>query len=149
MFYDQAKIYVCSGNGGDGMISFRREKFVPLGGPSGGDGGKGGDIVFVVNEKLTTLVRFHRQVHFKAGHGRHGGTSNKSGAGGETLRLEVPAGTVIRDTNNTLLADLTEAGQEAVILAGGKGGRGNARFASSTNQRHASPNAGSRVRRCG
>ncbi|MCA9941601.1 MAG: GTPase ObgE [Anaerolineales bacterium] len=134
MFYDQAKIYVCSGNGGDGMISFRREKFVPLGGPSGGDGGKGGDIVFVVNEKLTTLVRFHRQVHFKAGHGRHGGTSNKSGAGGETLRLEVPAGTVIRDTNNTLLADLTEAGQEAVILAGGKGGRGNARFASSTNQ---------------
>ncbi len=135
MFYDQAKISIRSGDGGDGMISFRREKFVPFGGPSGGDGGKGGDIVFVVNEKANSLVRFHRQVHFKAGSGGHGGTSNKTGADGETLRLEVPAGTVIRDANSSaLLADLTQPGQEVTILTGGQGGRGNARFASSTNQ---------------
>ena len=135
MFYDQAKIFIRSGDGGDGMIGFRREKYVPFGGPSGGDGGHGGDVIFVVNEKANSLVRFHRQVHFRAGNGEHGGTSNKTGATGDTLRLEVPAGTVIRNADtNALIADLTQPGQEITILQGGKGGRGNARFASSTNQ---------------
>lgn len=135
MFYDRAKIYVKSGDGGDGMISFRREKFVPLGGPDGGDGGKGGDIVFTVNPNLNSLVTFHRKVHFRAGNGGHGGTAHKTGANGDSMRLEVPPGTVIRvaDTQD-LLADLTEAGQEVELLTGGRGGRGNARYANSVNQ---------------
>ncbi len=135
MFYDRAKIYVKSGDGGDGMISFRREKFVPFGGPDGGDGGKGGDIVFTVNPNLNSLVYFHRKVHFRAGNGVHGGTANKTGATGDSLQLEVPPGTVIRAAETQeLLADLTEAGQEVVLLTGGRGGRGNARYANSVNQ---------------
>lgn len=135
MFYDRAKIYVKSGDGGDGMISFRREKFVPYGGPNGGDGGKGGDIIFVVNSHLNSLFYFHRKVHFRADNGGHGGTANKTGADGKSLILEVPPGTVIRNADTQdLLADLTEAGQEVVILTGGRGGRGNARYATSVNQ---------------
>ncbi|MGD2077563.1 MAG: GTPase ObgE [Chloroflexota bacterium] len=135
MFYDQAKIFVRSGDGGDGMIGFRREKHVPRGGPDGGDGGRGGDILFSVNRHDNTLVRFHRQNHFRAGNGGHGGRKRMTGADGESLRLEVPPGTVIRDAESgDLLADLTEPEQEVVVLKGGRGGRGNVRFASSTNQ---------------
>ncbi|MCA9958885.1 MAG: GTPase ObgE, partial [Anaerolineales bacterium] len=135
MFYDKAKIYIKSGDGGDGMISFRREKFVPFGGPDGGDGGKGGDIVFTVGRHLNSLIKFHRQVHFRAGNGEHGGKANRTGANGETLLLEIPPGTVIRDAETEeLLADLVEEGQEVMLLAGGRGGRGNARFVNSVNQ---------------
>ncbi|MFQ5398496.1 MAG: GTPase ObgE [Anaerolineae bacterium] len=135
MFYDRAKIYIKSGDGGDGMISFRREKHVPLGGPDGGDGGKGGDIIFVTNPHLNSLVRFHRRNHYRAGNGTHGGTKRKTGADGESLRLEVPVGTLIRvaDTGE-LLADLVQPKQEAIILQGGRGGRGNTHFTSSANQ---------------
>ena len=117
------------------MISFRREKHVPLGGPSGGDGGRGGDVLFVVNQSANSLVRFHRNSHFRAGNGKHGGRQRMTGANGESMRLEVPPGTLIRDADSgDILADLTHTGQEAVILRGGSGGRGNVRFASSTNQ---------------
>jgi GTPase len=135
MFYDQAKIFVSSGNGGDGMISFRREKHVPRGGPDGGDGGRGGDVIFVVNPKLNSLVHYRRKVHFKAGHGVHGGRKRMTGANGESLRLEVPPGTIIRDSEtNDILADLVEPDAEAVVLAGGRGGRGNTHFTSSVHQ---------------
>jgi GTP-binding protein len=135
MFYDQARIYVRAGDGGDGMIGFRREKYVPLGGPSGGDGGRGGDVILVVNPNMNSLVAFHRQSHFHAENGGHGGTSNKTGASGEDLVIEVPPGTVVRDADSgEVLADLTGVGQQAVVAGGGRGGRGNARFATSTNQ---------------
>lgn len=135
MFFDRAKIFVQSGNGGDGMIGFRREKFVPLGGPDGGDGGKGGDVIVMVNAHLNSLVRFHRGNHFRAGDGKHGGKSNRTGASGENIVLEMPPGTLVRDAEtNDLLADLTAVGQEAIILTGGRGGRGNARFANSVQQ---------------
>lgn len=135
MFYDKAKIYIKSGDGGDGMIAFRREKYVPHGGPEGGDGGRGGSIIFEVNRKLNSLAYFYRKVHFKATRGSHGGTSNKTGRMGETVRLQVPPGTLIRHVEtDELLADLTEHGQEALLLSGGKGGRGNARFKRSANQ---------------
>ncbi len=135
MFYDRAKIYVASGNGGDGMIGFRREKFVPLGGPSGGDGGKGGDIVFTVNRHMNSLVRFHKQVHYRADHGKHGNTKRRTGAQGKPLVVKVPPGTIIRDAEtDDLLADLTEEGQEVVVARGGRGGRGNIHFANSRNQ---------------
>ena len=135
MFFDQAKIYVSSGNGGDGMISFRREKFVPYGGPDGGDGGDGGEIIFFVDKHINSLVKYHRNVHHRAGHGTHGGKSRRTGARGETLRLAVPPGTMIRDAETgDLLADLTSPDQEAVILTGGRGGRGNIHYANSRNQ---------------
>ena len=135
MFYDQAKIYVRAGDGGDGMISFRREKYVPFGGPNGGDGGRGGDVVLIVNPKLNSLAGFHRGIHFRAHHGKHGGSSNKTGADGESLLVQVPPGTLARDAEtDELLADLTEPEQQVVIASGGRGGRGNARFATSTNQ---------------
>src|SRR5690606_18972689 len=135
MFYDQARIYVKSGDGGDGMISFRREKFVPLGGPDGADGGPGGDISFVVNPNMNSLARYHKQVHFRAENGGHGGTRNKTGATGADLVLEVPPGTTILDAESgELLADLVSGDDRVTILAGGRPGRGNARFASSTNQ---------------
>ncbi len=117
------------------MIGFRREKHVPLGGPDGGDGGQGGDITFVVNVNDNSLIRYHRGNHFRAGDGKHGNTKRRTGANGESLRLELPAGTIIRDAKTgRQLADLTEAGQEVVILRGGRGGRGNIHFASSVNQ---------------
>ncbi len=117
------------------MIGFRREKFVSLGGPSGGDGGKGGDIIFTVNRHLNSLFRFNKQVHYRADHGKHGNTKNRTGAQGQNLTIEVPPGTIIRNAETKeLLADLTEVGQEVVILRGGRGGRGNIHFANSVNQ---------------
>ena len=135
MVYDQAKIHVKSGDGGDGMIGFRREKHVPLGGPSGGDGGNGGDVILVGTRHLNSLVRFQRQVHYHAENGQHGSTKSKTGKSGESLRIEVPAGTIIRNAETgELLADITEHDQEIVILHGGRGGRGNIHFATSVNQ---------------
>lgn len=135
MFYDRARVFVRSGQGGDGMISFRREKFVPFGGPDGGDGGKGGDIIFVVDSNINSLAKFHRKVHFHAQDGKHGGKKRQTGADGESLTLAVPPGTTIRDSEtDELLADLTEPGQQVALLKGGRGGRGNVRYASSVNQ---------------
>ncbi len=135
MFYDTAKIYIRSGDGGDGMIGFRREKHVPLGGPDGGDGGQGGAIVFVGNRHLNSLSRFNRNIHYKAGNAKHGNTKKRYGANGETLRIEVPVGTIIRDAETgELLADIIEPGQEVPLLKGGRGGRGNIHFTSSVNQ---------------
>ena len=117
------------------MISFRREKYVPLGGPDGGDGGSGGSIIFVVNGKLNSLTTFRRKVHFMAEDGKHGGRSNMTGANGANLYLEVPPGTIVRNAESgDLLADLTEDGDEAEVIKGGIGGRGNARFTSSANR---------------
>ena len=135
MFFDQAKIYLRSGNGGDGMLSFRREKHVPYGGPDGGDGGNGGAIVFAASRHLNSLMRFNRQAHFRAEHGTHGGTQRRNGKRGETLRIEVPAGTVIRDAETgDVLADITSEEQEVTLLEGGRGGRGNTHFTNSVNQ---------------
>lgn len=133
-FLDEARIFVKSGQGGDGMISFRREKYVPHGGPNGGDGGKGGDVVFVANEKLNTLRSFGRQVHFRASDGERGGSTNKTGANAEDLLIEVPVGTIVRDDDGRFLTDLNQPGQSYVVVAGGRGGRGNFRFKSSTKQ---------------
>jgi GTP-binding protein len=135
MFYDRAKIYIRSGDGGDGMISFRREKFVPLGGPDGGDGGKGGNIVFITNPNINSLVRFHRQNHYRADHGRHGNPKRQTGASGKDIILEVPAGTVVRDADSgDLFADLTQPDHKLILINGGRGGRGNIHFSSSRNQ---------------
>ncbi|HET89891.1 MAG TPA: GTPase ObgE [Chloroflexi bacterium] len=135
MFYDQAKIYVQAGDGGDGCVAFRREKYVPYGGPAGGDGGRGGDVVLYVDSHLNTLYRFSRQRHFRAGRGEHGRGKNQHGAAGESLRVPVPPGSVVYDADTEeLLGDLTEVGQELTVAHGGRGGRGNARFATSTNQ---------------
>ncbi|MFZ1400034.1 MAG: GTPase ObgE, partial [Candidatus Promineifilaceae bacterium] len=117
------------------MISFRREKHVPFGGPDGGDGGDGGCIIFAGNRHQNSLMQFNRQAHFKAEHGVHGSKSNRHGKRGENLRIEVPIGTVIRNAETgNLLADITSEDQEILVLQGGKGGRGNARFTSSVNQ---------------
>jgi len=135
MFYDQARIYVRAGDGGDGCVAFRREKYVPYGGPAGGDGGKGGDVLLFVDPHLNTLYRFSRQRHFRAARGEHGRGKNQHGAAGSALRVPVPPGTVVYDADTgELLGDLIEPGQELVVAQGGRGGRGNARFASPTNQ---------------
>lgn len=135
MFYDEAKIHVRSGDGGDGMISFRREKYVRQGGPDGGDGGRGGNVVFVATTHLNSLIHLQHQKHYRAGNGVHGTVQRMTGANGEDLRIEVPAGTIIRNAETgDILADLTEVGQEVVLLAGGRGGRGNIHFANSRNQ---------------
>ena len=141
-FLDQAKIYIRSGNGGAGSVSFRREKFIEFGGPDGGDGGRGGDVIAECVDGLNTLIDYRYQQHFKAKTGGHGMGQNRSGAGGDDVILRVPAGTQIFDEDNeTLLADLTEVGQRIVIAKGGNGGFGNAHFKSSTNRapRHANP----------
>jgi GTP-binding protein len=124
-----------AGDGGNGAVAFRREKYVPYGGPSGGHGGKGGDVILRVEPQLNTLVHFKKRSHFKAKRGGHGSGKNMAGAAGEDITVPVPPGTVIRDAEaGTLLADLTEPGQQAVIAQGGRGGRGNTAFKSSTNQ---------------
>jgi GTP-binding protein len=141
-FVDEVKIHVKAGDGGRGCVSFRREKFVPMGGPDGGDGGDGGDVRFRVDSELGTLLDFRYKVHYKAESGAHGMGKKMHGKGGEDLIVRVPPGTLIHDgETGELLADLTEPGQEVLLLKGGMGGRGNARFVSSTNRapRHAQP----------
>lgn len=134
MFVDQVKIYVKAGNGGDGMVAFRREKFVPNGGPSGGDGGKGADVVFVVDEGLRTLVDFRFKRIFKAEHGEHGMSKSMHGRGAEDLVVKVPQGTIVKDIDTgEIIADLVAHGQRAVIAKAGRGGRGNKRFATPAN----------------
>jgi GTP-binding protein len=134
MFFDQAKIYVKAGDGGNGVVAFRREKYVPRGGPSGGNGGRGGDIYLVVDPGLNTLQSFHHQVHYRAERGQHGGSANKTGAGGPDLRIPVPPGTLVYDADTgDLVADLTLPGQEARVAQGGRAGRGNAAFKTTRN----------------
>jgi GTPase len=132
---DEAKIYVHSGDGGDGLIHFRREKYVPRGGPAGGDGGHGGSVVLVVNPKMSTLLQFQQKVHFKAQAGGRGGSNNKTGATAPDLVIEVPPGTLVRDADtDQLLGDLVEPEDRLVVAQGGRGGRGNARFKSASHQ---------------
>ena len=134
-FLDQAKVYVKSGAGGPGTVSFRREAFVEYGGPDGGDGGKGGDVWVEAVEGLNTLIDYRYQQHFKAERGINGAGRNRTGRNGEDKVLVVPVGTQVLDEDKeTLLADLTEVGQRALLAAGGRGGLGNARFKSSRNQ---------------
>ncbi|WP_100331710.1 GTPase ObgE [Bacillus xiapuensis] len=134
MFVDQVKIYVKGGDGGDGMVAFRREKYVPKGGPAGGDGGKGADVIFEVDEGLRTLMDFRYQRHFKANRGEHGMSKNQHGRKAPDMVVKVPPGTVVTDDDTKeVIADLTEHGQRAVIAKGGRGGRGNTRFATPAN----------------
>jgi len=135
-FLDQAKIYIQSGSGGPGAVSFRREKFIEYGGPDGGDGGKGGDIIFEAVPGLNTLIDFRYTQHFRAPRGKGGAGANKTGAGGRDLVVRVPIGTQILadDEERSLLADLTHEGQRITLLKGGDGGRGNASYKSSTNR---------------
>jgi GTP-binding protein len=135
-FLDQAKIFIRSGAGGPGAVSFRREKFIEFGGPDGGDGGKGGDIVFEAVAGLNTLIDFRYTQHFRAPRGKGGAGSNRTGAGGDDLVVKVPVGTQILadDEERTLLADLTVEGQRVTFLKGGLGGRGNASYKTSTNR---------------
>lgn len=141
-FLDEAKVYIQSGAGGNGCVSFRREKFIEFGGPNGGDGGRGGDVVIEAVEGLNTLIDYRYQQHFKAQRGGNGMGSDRHGASGKDAVLKVPAGTqVYEEDGETLLADLVKVGDRAVLARGGNGGFGNARFKSSTNRapRHANP----------
>jgi GTPase len=141
-FLDEAKVYIRAGDGGNGCVAFRREKFIEFGGPSGGNGGRGGDVVVEAVEGLNTLIDYRYQQHFKARPGVGGMGKDRHGARGENAVLKVPAGTqIFDDDKETLLADLTEVGQRVVLLEGGNGGFGNAHFKSSTNRapRHANP----------
>ncbi len=135
MFKDHAKIYVKGGDGGSGVVAFRREKFVSRGGPAGGSGGKGGDVYLVASERHNTLHHFAFKVHFKAGRGKHGSGSNKQGARGETIEVPVPPGTEVYDAETgEFLGELLEPGEKLLVAQGGRGGRGNYAFRSSTNQ---------------
>jgi GTPase len=141
-FLDQAKVYIRSGDGGAGSVSFRREKFIEFGGPDGGDGGRGGDVIVTAVEGLNTLIDFRYQQHFKAGTGIHGMGRNRAGAKGHNVELKVPIGTqIFAEDNETLLFDLTANTQSVVLAKGGNGGFGNQHFKTSTNQapRHANP----------
>ena len=141
-FLDEAKVYVRSGDGGNGCVSFRREKFIEFGGPNGGDGGKGGDVIVEAVNGLNTLIDYRYQQHFRAKNGRAGMGKDRHGASGDDILLKVPAGTQIyEEDGKTLLADLSQVGQRAVVARGGNGGFGNAYFKSSTNRapRHANP----------
>ena len=135
MFVDQAKIRVKAGNGGNGCMAFRREKFVPRGGPSGGDGGNGGDVIMESSERHNTLVHFRFNPEYKAERGRHGEGSNKTGREGESIVLKVPVGTIVYDElTGELVHDFSHPDERVVIARGGRGGRGNAQFATSTHQ---------------
>ncbi len=134
-FVDYVKVHLTSGNGGKGSTHLRREKFVAMGGPDGGDGGRGGHIIIKGNQNLWTLIHYKYKRHFKAGHGGHGGKQRSTGANGEDIVLEVPLGTVVRDTQtNQVLFEITEDTEEKIMVEGGKGGRGNWHFKSATNQ---------------
>jgi GTPase len=135
MFFDEAKIYVKSGDGGDGCVAFRREKYVPFGGPSGGNGGQGGDVYLVTDPNLNTLIHFRKGVHFKAEAGGRGSGKNQQGKRGEERLIPVPVGTTVHDADTgEFLADLLTEGQRMLVAKGGRGGRGNAAFASPTQQ---------------
>ncbi len=141
-FLDQAKIYLKAGDGGNGCVGFRREKFIEFGGPDGGDGGKGGDLVFEAARNLNTLIDFRYQQHFKAERGKDGSGRLSAGRGGEDLVIKVPVGTeILSEDRETVLADLSEDGQRIVLLKGGNGGFGNAHFKGPTNRapEHANP----------
>lgn len=149
-FVDQAKIYISSGHGGAGCVSFRREKYIPKGGPDGGDGGRGGEVVIEAVSQKETLLRFHLNQHFKAGNGRPGQGRRKSGEAGPDVRLAVPPGTVIFDADTgELLADLAEPGSVYLAAKGGRGGLGNSNFASGGNRtpRYAQPGEDGQSRR--
>lgn len=142
-FLDQSKVYVKSGNGGNGCISFRRERYVEFGGPNGGDGGRGGDVWALCVDNLNTLIDFRFQQHYKASNGQHGMGSDCTGSNGDDVTLLVPPGTQILDEDNeTVLSDLTEFGDKVLLVEGGNGGFGNARFKSSTNQAPRKANPG-------
>src|SRR6185369_16520551 len=134
-FLDQAKIYLKSGDGGAGCVGFRREKFIEFGGPDGGDGGRGGDVIVEVVANLNTLIDYRYQQHFKAQRGGHGMGQNRSGASGKSVVMRVPVGTqILAEDNETLIADLVKPGERFALLKGGDGGYGNTHFKSSTNQ---------------
>ena len=134
-FLDEAKVYIRSGDGGNGCVAFRREKYVEFGGPSGGNGGRGGDVIIEVVDGLNTLIDYRYQQHFKAESGHHGMGANRSGADGESLVLRVPAGTQILDEDNeSVLLDFKHAGERRVLLKGGDGGFGNTHYKSATNR---------------
>lgn len=135
MFLDQAKIYAKSGDGGNGCVSFRREKFVPKGGPNGGDGGKGGDVIFKASSQLSTLIDFRYKAHYKAERGHHGEGALKTGKNGKDILIKVPCGSIIKDFDSgNVLYELLKDGEEKIILKGGRGGKGNTHFKNSTNQ---------------
>ena len=135
MFVDRVKIYVKAGDGGNGAVAFLREKYRPFGGPAGGDGGKGGDVILVATSRKQTLYDFKFQRHFKAQNGEHGKGKNQHGKDGEDLIIEVPIGTVVIDAQTgEVMCDLIKEGQRCIVAKGGKGGLGNARFATPTNQ---------------
>src|SRR4051812_44153986 len=141
-FLDEAKVYIKSGDGGNGCVAFRREKFIEFGGPNGGDGGRGGDVIVTAVNGLNTLIDYRYQQHFTAENGRPGMGKDRAGANGKDMLMKVPAGTQIyEEDGETLLADLTDVGQTIVIAKGGNGGFGNAHFKTSRNQapRHANP----------
>ena len=134
-FIDEVKIHIQSGAGGAGCVSFRREKFIPLGGPNGGDGGKGGDVLFEATPSLSTLLELRVRPHLKAEKGKNGMGKDRHGAYGKELKILVPVGTIIRDAESgEVIADLIEPGKPMILLKGGRGGQGNARFATSTNK---------------
>ncbi|AIQ76146.1 MULTISPECIES: GTPase ObgE [Paenibacillus] len=134
MFVDKAKIYVKGGDGGDGLVAFRREKYVPEGGPAGGDGGRGGDVIFRVDEGLRTLMDFRYQRHFKADKGIKGRNKSQHGANADHMIVRIPPGTIlIDDDTQEIIADMTRHGQQVVVARGGRGGRGNTRFATANN----------------
>lgn len=134
MFIDEARIHVRGGHGGNGCVSFRREKYEPKGGPDGGDGGAGGNVIMKVDEGLKTLMDFNYRRHFFAAKGSHGGGGNKHGRTGKDITLKVPPGTVVKDDKGEVLADLVDKGQVFTVARGGRGGKGNKRFASSSNR---------------
>lgn len=135
MFIDTAKVFVKSGDGGHGAIAFRREKYVPLGGPAGGDGGKGGSVILEVDKEMTTLLDFTYKKKYSAERGEDGGTSNKYGSDGDNFIIKVPLGTIVRDVEtNKIMADLSHVGDRVVVAKGGKGGKGNSKFATPTRQ---------------
>ena len=143
-FLDEAKVYIRSGDGGNGAVAFRREKYIEFGGPSGGNGGRGGDIIVETVDGLNTLIDYRYQQHFKAQKGENGAGSDRHGANGKAIVLKVPVGTQIFDEDReTLIHDFTEVGERFVLAEGGNGGFGNAHFKSSTNRapRNANPGA--------